>query len=111
LTARLAEAAWQVDPDLELVISVNQPWGEYMARKEYTYSPFIFADTLIRAGLKLAALELEWIMSVSPRGTYCRDALDASRQLDLYALLGVPLQVTLAYPCAEGPDALADATL
>ena len=60
--------------------------------------------------LKLAALELEWIMGVNPRGTYCRDALDASRQLDLYALLGVPLQLTLAYPCAEAPDALADAT-
>jgi len=109
LTARLAEAAWQVDPDLELVISISQPWGEYMARKEYTYSPFIFADTLIRAGLKLAALELEWFMGVGPRGTYCRDALDASRQLDLYALLGVPLQVALAYPCAEGTDAQAEA--
>jgi Glycosyl hydrolase family 10 len=111
LTARLAEAAWQVDPDLELVISVCQPWGEYMARKEYTYSPFIFADTLIRAGLKLSALELEWVMGVSPRGSYCRDALEASRQLDLYALLGVPLQLALAYPCAEGADKFADAAL
>lgn len=109
LTARLAEAAWQVDPDLELVISLSQPWGEYMARKEYTYSPFIFADTLIRAGLKLAALELEWVMGVTPRGSYCRDSLEASRQLDLYALLGVPLQLSFAYPSMDGPDKLADA--
>lgn len=110
LTARLAEAAWQIDPELELVISVTQPWGEYMARRDYTYSPFIFADTLIRAGLKLAALELEWFMGVTPRGSYCRDALDASRQLDLYALLGLPLQIALAYPSAETADAQADSS-
>jgi hypothetical protein len=108
LTARLAEAAWQVDPDLELVVGIAQPWGEYMAREEHTYSPFIFADTLIRAGLKLAALEVEWIMGVTPRGSYCRDLLDASRLLDMYALLLPQLQVTLGYPSAEGPDPLSD---
>jgi hypothetical protein len=111
LTARLAEAAWQVDPELELVIGIAQPWGEYMAREEHTYSPFIFADTLIRAGLKLAALDIEWVMGVSPRGSYCRDLLDASRVLDLYALLGTPLQVSLAYPSADGRDPLADPAL
>jgi Glycosyl hydrolase family 10 len=109
LTARLAEAAWQVDPDLELVVGIAQPWGEYMAREEHTYSPFIFADTLIRAGLKLAALDVEWVMGVAPRGSYCRDLLDASRVLDLYQLLCTPLHVTLAYPSADGPDPLADA--
>jgi hypothetical protein len=108
LTARLAEAAWQIDPELELVIGIAQPWGEYMAREEHTYSPFIFADTLIRAGLKLAALDVECVMGVSPRGSYCRDLLDASRMLDLYAVLGTPLQVTLAYPSAPGKDPLAD---
>src|SRR5207253_1636926 len=90
LTAGLAEAAWQIDPELELVVGVAQPWGEYMAREEHTYSPFIFADTLIRAGLKLAALDVEWVMGATPRGSYCRDLLDASRVLDLYALLGTP---------------------
>jgi hypothetical protein len=111
LTARLAEAAWQIDPELELVIGVSQPWGEYMARAEHTYSPFVFADTLIRAGLKLAALDIECVMGVSPRGSYSRDLLDASKVLDLYALLGTPLQVSLAYPSASGVDSLADATL
>ncbi|MFO0811005.1 MAG: endo-1,4-beta-xylanase [Gemmataceae bacterium] len=111
LTARLAEAAWQVDSELELVIGIAQPWGEYMAREEHTYSPFVFADTLIRAGLKLAALDLEWVMGVTPRGSYCRDLLEASRILDVYALLGTPLQVTLAYPSARVPDPLADPAL
>lgn len=111
LTARLAEAAWQIDPELELVIGVSQPWGEYMARAEHTYSPFVFADTLIRAGLKMAALDVEIVMGVTPRGSYSRDLLDASRVLDLYALLGSPLQVSMAYPSAEGADPLADPAL
>jgi Glycosyl hydrolase family 10 len=111
LTARLAEAAWQIDTELELVIGVSQPWGEYMARAEHTYSPFVFADTLIRAGLKLAALDVEWVMGVTPRGSYVRDLMDASRLLDLYAMLGTPLQVSLAYPSASGADPLADPKL
>jgi hypothetical protein len=110
LTARLAEAAWQVDPDVELVIGLAQPWGDYLARQEHTYSPFIFADTLIRAGLRLALLDIEWLMGVSPRGSYCRDLLDASKLIDLYAMLGVPLQVTLAYPAEWSADLVGDAT-
>ena len=102
LTVRLAEAARQIDSGLELVVGLSQPWGEYMALEDRTHSPFIFADTLIRAGLNLAAVDLEWVMGVTPHGSYCRDILEASRLLDLYALLGVPLQVTLAYPSASG---------
>jgi hypothetical protein len=111
LTARLAEAAWQIDPELELVIGVSQPWGEYMARAEHTYSPFVFADTLMRAGLKLAALDVEWLMGYSPRGSYCRDLLDASRVLDLYAMLGTPIQVSLGYASSAEPDTLAGPSL
>jgi hypothetical protein len=82
-----------------------------MALADRSHSPFIFADTLIRAGLNLAAVDVEWIMGVTPQGSYCRDLLEASRLLDLYALLGVPLQVTLGYPSSEGRDPQADPDL
>jgi hypothetical protein len=111
LTARLVESALQIDPGLEVVLGIAQPWGEYMASEDHTYSPFIFADTLLRHGLKLAAIELEWFLGVAGRGSYCRDLMEASRLLDLYALLGVPLQVALGYPSADGPDDLADPDL
>jgi hypothetical protein len=111
LTVRLAEAARQIDSGLELVVGVAQPWGDYMALQDRTHSPFIFADTLIRAGLNLAAVDLEWVMGVVPHGSYCRDLLEASRLLDLYALLGVPLQVTLGYPSSSDNDPKADADL
>jgi hypothetical protein len=108
LTYRLAEAARQVDPTLEIVVGVAQPWGEYMAASERTHSPFVFADTLIRSGMNLAALDVELVMGPTPRGSYCRDLLETSRLLDLYALLGVPLRVTLGYPSAPGADLDAD---
>jgi hypothetical protein len=108
LTVRMAEAARQVDPTLEVIVGLAQPWGEYMAVEERNHSPFIFADTLIRSGLTLAALDLELVMGVTPRGSYCRDLLDTSRLLDMYALLGLPLRVTLGYPSASSGDPLAD---
>jgi hypothetical protein len=104
LTYRLAEAARQVDPTLEIVLGIAQPWGEYMATSDRSHSPFIFADTLIRSGLNLAALDVELVMGVTPRGSYCRDLLETSRMLDLYALLGVPLRVTLGYPSSSQQD-------
>ncbi len=111
LTVRLAEAARNVDPGLELVLGIAQPWGDYLSTQDHSHSPFVFADTIVRTGLKLAALDLELIMGIDARGTYCRDLLDTSRLLDLYALLGVPLQVTLGYPSAPGPDPQADSDL
>jgi len=111
LTLRLAEAARQIDPTLEIGLGIAQPWGEYLVAQERTHSPFLFADTLVRSGIKLSALDLEIVMAVWPRGSYCRDLLDLSRLLDLYGLLGVPLQVTLGYPSATGPDTLADNAL
>ncbi len=109
LTYRLAEAARQADPSIELIIGVSQPWGEYMATHAYNHSPFIFADTLIRSGLhNLAALDIELLMGVTTRGSYARDVLEASRILDLYALLGVPLRVTLGYPAGTSADDRAD---
>jgi hypothetical protein len=111
LTYRLVETARQVDPSLDLVVGIAQPWGEYMAVEDRTHSPFIFADTLIRSGLNLSALDIELVMGVSPRGSYCRDLLETSRILDLYALLGVPLRVTLGYPSGDGSDPDADPEL
>lgn len=108
LTAGLVEAVMQIDSDFEIVVALAQPWGEYLADEDHTYSPFVFADTLLRVGLPIAAFELECLMGVWPRGSYCRDVLEASRLMDLFALLGTPLQVSLGYPSGRGLDPFAD---
>jgi hypothetical protein len=111
LTVRLAQVARQMDPGIELSIGITQPWGEFMAFEERKHSPFLFADTLVRSDLNLAALDIEVVMGVAPRGSYCRDQLELSRLLDLYALIGIPLSITLGYPSLNSTDALADQQL
>jgi hypothetical protein len=106
LTLRLAETVKRVQPNLDVIVGIAQPWGDYLAEQERSKTPFIFADDLLRTGIKLAALDLELIMGISPRGSYCRDLLDASRLLDLYALLGVPIQATLGYPSSSAASEL-----
>jgi hypothetical protein len=111
LTVKIAQATRQLDPELELIIGVAQPWGEYLASEARSHSPFLFADTLIRTDLNLMALDLELVMGIRPRGSYCRDLLETSRLLDLYAILGVPLRVTIGYPSATCSDGRADPEL
>jgi hypothetical protein len=108
LTARLAEAAWGIDSNLEVAIGLAKPWGEYLASGNFNYSPFVFADTLLRAGLPLAGFEIEWHMGTSPSGSFCRDPLEASRLLDMFGMLGCPLQLSLSYPSSADRDPLAD---
>lgn len=110
LTYRMGEAALSVDPDLELVVGLTQPWGEYRIPYERP-SPFQFADTLFRSGLRWASLNLEIVMGVNGRGSYVRDGLDLSRLLDLYSLLGIPLTITMGYPASTEADPLADSDL
>jgi hypothetical protein len=108
LTVRLLEVARQVDPQIQVSVGIAQPWGEYLASEDRAHSPFVFADTLLRSGIPLAALGLELVMGIWPRGSYWRDLLDTSRLLDLYALLGLPLRVSLGCPSAAAVDPLAD---
>lgn len=108
LTLKAAEAVRRLDPSLEIIVGLAQPWGDYLAEQERSKTPFVFADDLLRTGIKLAALDLELVMGISPRGSYCRDLLETARMLELYMLLGVPIQTTLGYPSASSVIACAD---
>jgi hypothetical protein len=110
LTYRLYETARNVDPSLELYVGISQPWGEYRHSFDRN-TPFHFADSLIRSGLQLSGLDLEVIMGVQSRGSYCRDELELSRLLDVYAILGVPLSVTFGYPAQPNTDPNSDPEL
>ena len=98
LAFRLFEAAAQVEPNLELVLSVAQPWGDYLVNEYQTITPLTFADDMIRAGLRVSAVELEIRIGTGSRGSLPRDLLDTVRVLDLFGLLGLPLEVALSVP-------------
>lgn len=111
LVAKAIDTARRADPEAQFLLRVDQPWGEYQARGQHRLSPLQFADTLVRAGLPITAINLEIAVGYSPRGSLPRDLLDCSRLIDQWSLLGIPLAVTLACPSSVAPDPLIDTDL
>ncbi len=96
LAARVLEAATESDPKGERTFALAQPWGEYLSSEDHTYAPFVFADTLIRAGFQVAAIDLEVLGGAGRRGGFGRDPLDMLQLFESFGQLGLPLEVTLA---------------
>ena len=65
LTAHVIEQTRSLDPETPLVVSFDQPWAEYVSRREVDFPPFYFADALVRANLGLAGLMLEINLGLS----------------------------------------------
>jgi hypothetical protein len=104
LTARVLDVARQVDDEAQLLIRVDQPWGDYQARGQHRLSPLQMTDALIRSGIGLAGVNLEIACGYLPRGSALRDLLEVSRLIDLWSILQVPLHITLACPSSALPD-------
>jgi hypothetical protein len=98
----------RLDPKTPVLISVDQPWGEYLSRPSNGLSPLHFADALVRSNLGLAGLGLDLHFGYAPNGTMPRNLLDISQQIDRWSLLGLPLLVRVAVPGGSGPDERAE---
>jgi hypothetical protein len=107
LAAGTIEVARSLDPKVPATVSFDQPWGEYLSRREMDLPPLYFADTLVRAGLELTAVTLEINVGYHPGGTLPRTPLEFSQHLDHWSLLGLPLLVSLTVPSADQEDPLA----
>jgi len=103
MTIRTIEIARQLDPQTPIVVTFDQPWGEYASQHE-TEIPLHFADALARSNVGLAGIGLEINLGYHPGGTLHRNALEFSRQLDRWAILGVPLMVSLTVPSDSAED-------
>lgn len=104
LVARSLEIARQVDDEIQLMIRVDQPWGEYQSRGNHRLSALQFVDALHRSGVGVTRINLEISVGYIPQGCASRDLLEFSRLIDLWSCLGLPLQITLAFPSNSGPD-------
>lgn len=103
LAARLLDAARQIDNEGELIIGISQPWGEYRQRPDANYSPLLFADTLIRAGIRASGFLLD-ICEVGPSPSMGRDSLDIVKLLDNFGSLGLPLELLMSSPIVGTGD-------
>lgn len=106
LTASVLGVAKQIDEEAQLMIRVDQPWGDYQARGQHRLSPLQFVDALHRSGVGLAGVNLELAMGYLPRSSARRDLMEISRLMDSWSVLNLPLHVTLACPSSGEDDPL-----
>ncbi|MDW8039075.1 MAG: hypothetical protein RMI90_13705, partial [Thermoguttaceae bacterium] len=107
LTAQVIQWIRSADPQTPVVVGFDQPWAEYLAQREMDFPPLHVADTLLRADLGLHGLLLEMNLGYQPGGTFYRDLLEISRQLDHWAMLGAPLYISFCAASSDQPDPLA----
>jgi hypothetical protein len=105
ITVQTVESIRRIDPKTPLVVSFDQPWGEYMTSDERELTPMQFADTLVRADLGLSGICLEINLGYHPGGTLPRDELQFSQVIDRWSAFGLPLLVALTVPSGASPDA------
>jgi hypothetical protein len=105
---RLAVHAIQMVRSLDdraaVIISVDQPWCEYLGAQQEAISPLHFVDALVRADLGLSGVGLEINHNYWPAGTLPRDLLEFNRLVDQWSLLGLPLMLLMRQPLATQTD-------
>ena len=108
LTVQALQAARQADPHAQLVVDLDRPWAEWMGSSPFRLGPLHLADSLARAELGLSGVGLEIAPGYTSHGSHMRDLFDFSRLLDLFALLNLPLHVSLVAPSSAAEDPNAD---
>jgi len=93
------------DPNTPVILSLDQPCGEYLARDQDGISPFHFADALLRSGLGLAGIGLNFRFGYSSGETQPRSAIDFAQLIDRWSTLNAPLMVQVSVAGAPGQDA------
>ncbi|MGE0609871.1 MAG: endo-1,4-beta-xylanase [Pirellulales bacterium] len=102
LTVLSIETVRRADPQTPVVLFFDQPWAEYMSRQDVVLSPFDFADAIVRAGIGLSGLGLEFNVGYRPGGCLPRSMLAFNRLLDHWSMLGLPLYTAVTVPSADG---------
>ncbi|MCM2374974.1 glycoside hydrolase family protein [Aporhodopirellula aestuarii] len=92
------------DPTTPVIMSIEQPCGEYLARHADGISPIHFADALLRSGLGLAGIGLNFRFGYDHGETHPRSALEFAQLIDRWGTLNAPLLVQLSIPGDPGLD-------
>jgi len=96
LVAHVIETVQRSDPRTPVVVSFDQPWGEYLSTKESDLAPISYADALVRADLGISGFGLEINLGFRPGGSAHRPTFEYGRLLDQWSIWGMPLMVSLS---------------
>ncbi|MEZ6133452.1 MAG: hypothetical protein R3C53_00945 [Pirellulaceae bacterium] len=105
MAVSLIETVRRADHRNPVLLTIDQPWSEYLRNDANGISPLHFADALIRADLGLSGLALELNFDQWPDGSFPRDPIDLSRLIDRWAMLGLPLLVIVTSPTETNMEA------
>ena len=112
LTVSALESLRQADPRTPAIVSIRQPWGEYLGRTSMDLSPRQFADILVRAELGLSGIGLELSIDCRLGKTLTRSLLEFHRLIDRWSVFGLPLVLFLSIPTpterSESGDSVLD---
>jgi hypothetical protein len=98
MAVSLIETVRRADERSPVLLTIDQPWSEYLRQDINGISPLHFADALIRADLGLSGLALDLTMDRWPQGSFPREPTEYSRLIDRWSMLGLPLMVILSSP-------------
>jgi hypothetical protein len=104
LTVRAIEIVRAADRNTPIIVTLDQPWGEYLRDQRRQLSPIHLADVLVRGDLGLSGFGLRVNVGLTPSATLPRDVLEISRQIDRWSVFNLPLLVDLTLPPAISPD-------
>jgi hypothetical protein len=107
LTRLSANLFRRAQPGSRSVVDLSHPWGEYYARSQRTIPPVLYADVAVQSGVSFDSLGLQMLFGYGEEGHFVRDLLQISNQLERFASLGKPLQISaVAVPSSAEADAL-----
>ncbi|HEY2827141.1 MAG TPA: endo-1,4-beta-xylanase [Pirellulales bacterium] len=106
LAIRAVEVIRSLDPNTPVIVSIDQPWAEFMSRHDAELNPLQLADTLVRSDLGLSGIGMEINLGASADATLPRDLLEFNAQIDMWSSLGLPMLVSVAVPSAANDLAL-----
>ena len=107
MSVSLIETVRHADERTPVLLTIDQPWSEYLGGERDGISPLHFADALIRADLGLSGLALQMNLDTWPDGSMPRDPLEISRLIDRWGQLGLPLMIVVTNPSQLSSDTVA----
>ncbi|HBE67614.1 MAG TPA: hypothetical protein DDW52_05630, partial [Planctomycetaceae bacterium] len=111
LAVGIIDTIRQSDDRCPVLLTIDQPWCEYLRNDNEGISPINFADALIRADLGLGGVALD-LDFAQREFDYYRDPIEVSHLIDRWSMLGLPLMVNLTWPLdtdSDGSDTAAPA--
>lgn len=85
-------------PKAQIMLEIDQPWGEYHATNPRSIAPLRFFELLSQSSVPFDIIGLRVFMGQARPGQYTRDMMQISGIIDHFGHQGKPLHVSFAAP-------------